>query len=64
MTEKKYTLGGNPCDCHPETCSCDDYAIYENGKKYFTIFDKSKGEHVVNALNFFEEHGGLGGKLR
>jgi hypothetical protein len=61
--KQKYKLEIHPCDCHPETCTCDPYAIYENGKKYITIFEKSTGEHIVEALNFFEENKlGLEGK--
>ncbi|MGD9275891.1 MAG: hypothetical protein PVJ67_01840 [Candidatus Pacearchaeota archaeon] len=55
MTNEKYTLGKNSCDCHPETCHCADYAIYEEGKKYIPVFDRPKGEHIVNALNLLDK---------
>ncbi|MCL5018161.1 MAG: hypothetical protein M1416_00125 [Candidatus Pacearchaeota archaeon] len=65
MNEKiVYTLDKNYCKCHPETCNCFDYAVYENGVKYFTLNDKIKGEHIVKALNFFENNKNLVNKLK
>ena len=54
--KKLYTLGRNHCDCYPEICNCQNYIVYENGRNYFSIHNKSIGEHVVEALNFFEKN--------
>jgi hypothetical protein len=62
--EKTYTLGSTRCDCHPETCCCSDYTIYENGKEYAQIVSKEIGDHIVEALNFFEKKGQLEGRLK
>lgn len=34
----KYIVVSNYCNCHPETCCCDDLAIVDNktGKTYIT----------------------------
>ena len=47
----KYTLGPNPCKCHPETCACDDYAIFQNGEKYITIFTDPTYQISVTLIN-------------
>ena len=47
----KYTLGINHCDCHPETCSCAPYMIYENERprpKGRGIKDKNKMLKLTN----------------
>jgi hypothetical protein len=35
----------NRCNCHPETCCCDDWALHDPaGNKDQTFFDKSNAE--------------------
>lgn len=46
-----YKLEKNRCDCHPETCCCNPWAILKNGEKYVTIFEKLKAQTIVDALN-------------
>jgi len=62
MTErkinKKYELGLNHCNCHPETCNCNDHLILKEGEKYVTIFDKEKAEHITQCLNYYGEREG------
>jgi hypothetical protein len=64
MTITKYTLGGNYCDCHPETCNCADYMIFKNKEKYAPVNRKEVGEHIVECLNFFEKNKNLVNKLK
>lgn len=50
--KKLYTFGPNYCDCHPETCCCDKWAIYKpNGEKYVTVYMKATAEDLTEALN-------------
>lgn len=46
-----FEVDGNKCDCHPDLCSCDDWAIYKNGDKHSTYFDLETAKEVCNALN-------------
>jgi hypothetical protein len=41
----------NHCNCHPETCCCNDYAVYVGDKKHSTHFRKEVAELVARALN-------------
>lgn len=47
-----YTVGRNHCDCHPETCCCDPWAIFgRGGKKHSTHFARSTADEIAAALN-------------
>ena len=41
----------NYCRCHPETCGCDDWAVYVGNEKHSTHFHKHVAELVAKALN-------------
>lgn len=47
----KYTVDRNLYDCHPETCSCDRWAIYQGADKFATLYDKRTAEKIIEALN-------------
>lgn len=48
-----FTLGRNTHNyCHPETCCCDDYAIFgPNGTKFLPLNDYELGEEIVAIIN-------------
>lgn len=52
---REYSVRTNKCKCHPETCCCDDWAIYEMERKILTIYDKEVAEWVSSRLNFSEK---------
>lgn len=46
----------NYCDCHPETCCCNPWALFYKvtGKKIATFYNKSDADSLreeLNALN-------------
>jgi hypothetical protein len=41
----------NWCRCHPETCSCNDWAVFQGSEKHSTHFHKETAELVAKALN-------------
>ena len=41
----------NYCRCHPETCGCNDWAVYVGSEKHSTHFHKRVAELVARALN-------------
>lgn len=47
-----YHVRPNRCNCHPETCCCNDYAVHKpNGEKHSTCFNKDTALEIVDALN-------------
>lgn len=46
-----YEVRHNTCNCHPETCACNDWAIYKNDEKYTSFFYKEEAEALVDYLN-------------
>ena len=51
-SSNKYTVEINHCNCHPETCCCNDWVIVSpEGYKISTYFRKVDAEHVVMLLN-------------
>lgn len=51
-TPDAYHVKTNYCRCHPETCCCDDWAVYgPDGEKRSTHFHKETAELVAEALN-------------
>jgi len=34
----RFTVKQNYCNCHPETCACNDWAVYDGDKKLTTFF--------------------------
>lgn len=51
MTRLAYAVDRNYCNCHPETCSCNDWVINHNGKKHSTYSSLEVAKEVANALN-------------
>lgn len=50
--ELKYTVGVNECNCHIETCVCDDWAIFSpNGERWDTFFKRELAQKEVDKLN-------------
>jgi hypothetical protein len=48
---KRYTVEMNRCSCHPETCCCNDWAVYDKGKKVTTFFEKESADLFCEYLN-------------
>ena len=47
-----YPVKGNRCDCHPETCCCNDYAVHTyTGEKFATFYTKEQAHKVADAFN-------------
>ena len=53
MSDKRYIVILTRCDCHPETCRCDPYTIYDTKEKekFTTAYNKSTAQKVADALN-------------
>jgi hypothetical protein len=50
-----YYVERNYCNCHPETCCCNGYAIYSNtDEKIGSYFSKKDAEIVCNEMNNLE----------
>lgn len=50
--KEKYQVKSNYCNCHPETCCCNDWAVYSaDGEKHSTHFKREVAELVAEALN-------------
>jgi hypothetical protein len=48
----EYHVRPNYCRCHPETCCCDPWAVFDgNGEKWETFWDKTIAERVAKSLN-------------
>lgn len=53
---KKFHVRVNRCHCHPETCCCNDWAVFDPmGKKHSTFFERHTADDVAYALNLKEE---------
>lgn len=51
-----YKVLPNSCRCHPETCCCNDWAIFTgDGEKHSSYFHIEIAEEVVAALNSHHE---------
>lgn len=47
-----YKVEINHCNCHPETCACNDYKVIdENGKKVSSHFHRDAAENLCNVIN-------------
>lgn len=52
LIKQEYQVKPNSCNCHPETCCCNDWAVYSTGgEKHSTHFKREVAELVVEALN-------------
>ena len=48
----KFTAARNHCNCHPETCCCKDWAVFNpDGRKHSTHHEKVTAQQVADALN-------------
>lgn len=49
----RYKLKENICNCHPETCCCDDYAIIDTrkGVVYLTMNSRGIGRDICKIKN-------------
>lgn len=49
----QYRVGRNWCNCHPETCCCEPWGVFESGEKrpFSTHYFKADADTVANALN-------------
>ena len=52
-----YTVKLNYCKCHPETCSCNDWAIYDiKNEKVSSHFHKEEAEYYCKLYNKKEKN--------
>ena len=52
METGKYLVEVNRCNCHPETCCCNDWVLYDpDGEKITTFFHKKDAEKLADTLN-------------
>ena len=51
VAKGKYEVHYNHCNCHPETCSCNDWAISFDGERHSTYFSLEVAKEVAVALN-------------
>jgi hypothetical protein len=52
VKKKEFTVGRNRCNCHPETCGCDDWAVFTpKGKKWETFYNKENADEIVKLIN-------------
>ncbi len=50
--ESYWTVKYNSCKCHPETCACNEWALYRpNGAKHSTFFSKQDAEEIALLAN-------------
>jgi hypothetical protein len=56
-----FKIEENCCNCHPETCCCDDWIVVDdNGDKIATFYNKEDAENLIrifksrNISNKFE----------
>jgi hypothetical protein len=49
----KYVVKVNRCKCHPETCVCNDWAVYNTyiDEKVTTHFDKAEADYYCDIYN-------------
>jgi hypothetical protein len=40
----KYQVRPNHCDCHPETCGCNPWAVYAGNEKILSFYQKSDAQ--------------------
>lgn len=61
MSEKRFTSGRNLCGCHPETCCCKDFAVWDgaSGGRHSTYPTEDAAEQAAQALNDALEVDGL-----
>lgn len=47
-----YHVRGNRCNCHPETCCCNDWVVHgPNGERHSSHYQYEVAELVAEALN-------------
>lgn len=52
MMTIEFKVVPNRCDCHPETCACNPWAIVDNnGKKYSSSYLQEDAQALVDLLN-------------
>jgi hypothetical protein len=47
----EYVVKPNRCNCHPETCGCNPWAIFRGSHKHSTHYHKEVAEQIAGALN-------------
>ena len=48
--EYKYEV--NNCECHPETCACDQFKIVDReGNKITTVFNEDQAKKILEIMN-------------
>ena len=51
MSSKDLEIKRNKCNCHPETCSCDDWNLVYNGEVLARHIFKWKLEKLLDVVN-------------
>lgn len=52
MTERKFKVENNWCNCHPETCCCNPYKVVntQTGKTVATVYLYEDAMELADAL--------------
>jgi hypothetical protein len=50
----RFTVRPNQCSCHPETCGCNPWAVFIDGRKDLTFFHEQ--DATIYALTMKLEH--------
>lgn len=61
----RYKVKPNYCNCHPETCCCDDWAVIDTTDQstFTTCFRKDAAIATADALNLQENRNTLPAKI-
>jgi len=54
LNKDKYEVLRNRCDCHPETCCCRPWAVFQGKEKVETFHVKEVAENIAQLLNAAE----------
>jgi hypothetical protein len=47
----RYTVQPNRCKCHPETCCCLPWHVFDGKERLVGCFTKAIAERITSALN-------------
>jgi hypothetical protein len=47
MNDMQYQVRPNHCDCHPETCGCNPWAVYDGDKKIISFYHQSDAQEYA-----------------
>lgn len=55
--KKEWHVRKNYCQCHPETCCCNDWAVHKpDGEKCTTFFNHKDAVNYADLMNAYHGH--------